>query len=857
MSVQVTTVEFEQRDVYLSSELDDGPPYTVHGVALGAGDVTVGQSGIKKVWPADELERAAATLEGRSLVVDHENDSFGVVGEVTKAGYKESVGIIYEAELMEEDLAEKISSGLLDVSIRGKHIDVDQMEENDDGAKVVKDITFDNLSIVPTGAAPSNTIEMGEADELSVAELATFAETIQDSDNSAEELAPIEPGMWVKSDDVRGITISQVEGGEVEVDVYEQHNEKWRSTGETRMMSVDLLSEWDVDESEDIGARREESDNEETAEIPDRLFFDSEDEAIEFIEDEDGLTGVHEMDQGWVPGDDHEEFLEWWDNQSSQGAHGDDEEDDDEEMSASVDSLASVDDKVMWEASGGTAMGIVVDRKTDGCFNEQIDGDVEVCADKDDAVLLIETVDESDDGMERTGTMVAHKESTVSSADFEMSELAQTFDDYPEAARENAQMALDAREETDNPNDCGTAAGWKRANQLASGESLSMSTVKRMSQFNRHRQNSEMDDDEGKADCGWMMWKAWGGDEGVDWAQRTVEQEELQPLEVHTPEYSGTTESSWSKPDMEDFDTDDLSEIDDYFLVSKTGFPPENFTDLALPVVEPNGDLNRNALQNAKARASQVKGLSGDNLNRATSRINTLANENFDAMFSEQESAADSGDTESDDGLPSLDAASVSVQTGDDLRQTRKSRESILDNLTIQNTNMTSEIEQKLAELEEPVAVEQDDLEELRNKADRFEEMSDTLESLKERTDILDEVERDQVEALAEADQPTVVESTEHESLQKEAEQVKSVYASALAEEIDVLDAEELTDRFEIEELREKYEEHIGDLEEELSAEPRSGDPDGEELEGQDGGTDPSESKEAEQMREELREKIL
>jgi phage portal protein BeeE len=98
------------------------------------------------------------------------------------------------------------------------------------------------------------------------------------------------------------------------------------------------------------------------------------------------------------------------------------------------------------------------------------------------------------------------------------------FDDYPEAASENAQMALDARDDTDNPNDCGTDTGWARANQLADGEALSRETVGRMAAFDRHRQNSEMDDDEGRADCGWMMWKAWGGDEGVDWAMDKLDE---------------------------------------------------------------------------------------------------------------------------------------------------------------------------------------------------------------------------------------------------------------------------------------------------------------------------------------------
>lgn len=93
----------------------------------------------------------------------------------------------------------------------------------------------------------------------------------------------------------------------------------------------------------------------------------------------------------------------------------------------------------------------------------------------------------------------------------------QTFSNYPKAATENAKRALKYRDESGNPKGCGTPVGWKRANQLASREALSEDTVKRMAQFNRHRQNSKVPYDEG---CGGLMWDAWGGDEGVDWAIR-------------------------------------------------------------------------------------------------------------------------------------------------------------------------------------------------------------------------------------------------------------------------------------------------------------------------------------------------
>jgi hypothetical protein len=95
--------------------------------------------------------------------------------------------------------------------------------------------------------------------------------------------------------------------------------------------------------------------------------------------------------------------------------------------------------------------------------------------------------------------------------------------DYPDAAQENARMALEAREETGNPNDCGTRVGWERANQLDNGEDLSENTISRMAAFERHEDNKDQGE-EGRSDCGWMMWNAWGGDEGIEWAQEKLDE---------------------------------------------------------------------------------------------------------------------------------------------------------------------------------------------------------------------------------------------------------------------------------------------------------------------------------------------
>lgn len=96
----------------------------------------------------------------------------------------------------------------------------------------------------------------------------------------------------------------------------------------------------------------------------------------------------------------------------------------------------------------------------------------------------------------------------------------ESYTDYPDAAKRNAKIALDWAEEN-GWGSCGTPVGKQRANQLANGEPISRETIARMAAFERHRQNSDKELGDG---CGRLMWQAWGGDEGIEWAQRKLEQ---------------------------------------------------------------------------------------------------------------------------------------------------------------------------------------------------------------------------------------------------------------------------------------------------------------------------------------------
>lgn len=105
----------------------------------------------------------------------------------------------------------------------------------------------------------------------------------------------------------------------------------------------------------------------------------------------------------------------------------------------------------------------------------------------------------------------------------------ESYNDYPKQASENAKIALRWAEEN-GWGDCGTPVGKARANQLANGEYISRDTIARMAAFERHRQNSQKDLGDG---CGRLMWLAWGGDAGIEWAQRKLEQIDKQNMVIN------------------------------------------------------------------------------------------------------------------------------------------------------------------------------------------------------------------------------------------------------------------------------------------------------------------------------------
>lgn len=98
----------------------------------------------------------------------------------------------------------------------------------------------------------------------------------------------------------------------------------------------------------------------------------------------------------------------------------------------------------------------------------------------------------------------------------------------PTAGMQSAARRAIKLKEQGKAKGAGTAVGWTRAGQLARGETLSLSTVKRMySFFSRHevdKKGKDWNNTENPSN-GKIMWLAWGGDAGFSWSRKIVERE--------------------------------------------------------------------------------------------------------------------------------------------------------------------------------------------------------------------------------------------------------------------------------------------------------------------------------------------
>lgn len=238
--------ESERIDVgYAALAVDSGDTPTqdstlVHGVALGEGDVTRGGSGKETLWPRETLQEAAEGLQGQPLATDMNHTADGakpqtpveaVVGEVTWSGYKPGVGVLYEAEVDDEDIANKIQNGRLEVSPLVFR-ELEPLASNEADFKATDIQKWRDLSLVVDGAAPSNEIQVG-SNPMQAEALHGAIESLKHTDNESmaspqeshteDEVQNAEALKEVGGVEFEGTATGKLDESELPNDDYESH----------------------------------------------------------------------------------------------------------------------------------------------------------------------------------------------------------------------------------------------------------------------------------------------------------------------------------------------------------------------------------------------------------------------------------------------------------------------------------------------------------------------------------------------------------------------------------------------------------------------------------------------------------
>lgn len=99
--------------------------------------------------------------------------------------------------------------------------------------------------------------------------------------------------------------------------------------------------------------------------------------------------------------------------------------------------------------------------------------------------------------------------------------MEESFTDYPKAARLAAERGIRLNEAVNNK--CATGVGKIRAQQLANGQPVSLSTVKRMYSY-LSRAATYYDPSDDKA-CGTISYLLWGGEPALRWSERIINQQ--------------------------------------------------------------------------------------------------------------------------------------------------------------------------------------------------------------------------------------------------------------------------------------------------------------------------------------------
>jgi hypothetical protein len=101
-----------------------------------------------------------------------------------------------------------------------------------------------------------------------------------------------------------------------------------------------------------------------------------------------------------------------------------------------------------------------------------------------------------------------------------------SYNDYPQSAKDNAERGIRLNEELGNK--CATQVGKVRATQIMKGEPLSRETIRRT--YSYLSRASEYYNPEDTEACGTISYLLWGGEPMLRWAESKMNQEDFQAV---------------------------------------------------------------------------------------------------------------------------------------------------------------------------------------------------------------------------------------------------------------------------------------------------------------------------------------
>ena len=129
-------------------------------------------------------------------------------------------------------------------------------------------------------------------------------------------------------------------------------------------------------------------------------------------------------------------------------------------------------------------------------------------------VEKIQTLEEIEE--EEAAEMLSMIKGIVKDGKVEM----ESYSDYPDSVKNNAQRGIDLNKEVNNK--CATDVGKIRAQQLAQGKPISVSTIKRM--YSYLSRAEEYYNEKEKEACGTISYLLWGGKSAKTWALSKLKQ---------------------------------------------------------------------------------------------------------------------------------------------------------------------------------------------------------------------------------------------------------------------------------------------------------------------------------------------